>query len=287
MDWIQKLEEEKRIEQQRQAQTQAAKLKRESEEGERFKIVKDKLCPVIEAAISELKKRTGFELQMNIGDTSLIVRAPHPRPKRWKDDDGWWEDLGRISDHRFEISSVSNDGRNVRIQAIRAGKTNRNPDGWEESDMSSADYFGSDETVIDTKNEISRLASEDIHLLLEWVVRQELQGGHIVPPELSGMRQLKEQRNGAFLKANGGLAVGILAFFLMFWHPIFALLGTLAIYIGRHARRELSSLGITYDGHGRAKWAIGLGVFVCVVAVLTALTLLSKKANFDLMGPAK
>jgi len=36
MDWIRKLEEEKREEQQRQAQTQATKLKRESEESGRM-----------------------------------------------------------------------------------------------------------------------------------------------------------------------------------------------------------------------------------------------------------
>jgi|GEM_PF-2208139 len=267
MDWIQKLEEEKRIEQQHQDQIQTAKVKQESDEAERFQIVKDKLCPIIKATISDLKNRTGFELQMDVGTSSLTVRAPHPRPKIHVEDGERWAEFGRITDHRFEIADVSNDGRTVRVEAISAGLTNRSRDGWEESDLSHADYFGSDETVINTRNEISTLASEDIHLLLEWVVRQELQDGDITPPELSGMRQRKEQERSAFFKAHGGLAVGIIAFFLMFAHLAFALLGPLSVYFGLHARRELKSLGITYNGHGSAKWAIGLGVIECLVLI--------------------
>jgi len=276
MDWIQKLEEEKRVEQQRQAQTQAAKLKRESEDGDRFRIVKNKLCPIIEDAISDLKKRTGFELQMNVGDTSLIVRAPHPEPKKEFRADGAWRyvELGRISDHRFEISSISNDGKTVRIEAIRAGLTNRNPDGWEESDMSSADYFGTDETVINTINDLDRLVSEDIHLLLEWLVRQQLGDRDIVPPELSSMRQRKEQKQAALFKARGGLACGLAGFFLMFAHPVFALLGTISIYAGLRAKSELSTLGMwSYGaaGRGSAKWAIGLGIWESFVLIVTIL----------------
>lgn len=272
MEWIKKLEDEKQAEQQHQAQAQAAELKREIEESERFQIVKDKLCPVIESIISELKQRTGFELKMYVGNSALTVSAPHPRPKRHKDDDGEWWESGRISDHRFELSSVSNDGKAVHVKAIRAGLTNRNPDGWEESDLSHADYFGSDETVILTRNDIDNLVSEDIHLLLEWLVRQEL-GKDIIPPELSSMRQQKEQKQAALLKAYGGLVCGLAGAFLMFVQPGFALLGAISIYAGLRARSELLSLGIWSYGSGRAsaKWAIGLGIwesFVLIVLIL-------------------
>ena len=274
MDWINNLEKEKQAEQQRQAQTKAAELKQKSEESERFRIIRDKLCPVIESTISELKKRTGFQLQMSVGDTSLVVRAPHPQPKKFKRDGEWWESYGRISDHRIEISDVSDDGKTVCVKAIKAGETNRNPNDQPE-DMSYADYFGTDETVMDTHNDIDMLVSEDVQLLLEWLVRLEFKDKDIVPPEISGVRQRKEQRKGAFLKAYGGLAVGIVALFLIFAHPIFTLLGPFSIYLGLHARRELSSLGITYDGHGSAKWAIGLGVFESGMLVVTVLKSLS------------
>ncbi len=275
MDWIQKLGEEKRVEQQRQAQTQAAKLKRESEEGERFRIVKDKLCPVIEVAISDLKKRTDFELQMNVGDTSLIVRAPHPELKKEFRADGAWRyvELGRISDHRFEISSVSNDGKTISVCAIKGGVSNIDPNKCPD-DMSYAEWVGSDETVINTRNEINKLVSEDIHLLLEWVVRQELQGGDIVSPEISGVRQRKEQKQEALFKARGGLACGLAGFFLMFAHPVFALLGTISIYAGLRAKSELSTLGMwSYGaaGRGSAKWAIGLGIWESFVLIVTIL----------------
>lgn len=279
MDWIGKLEEEKRAEEQRQAQTQATKLKRESEESDRFQIVKDKLCPVIEATISELKKRTGFELQLNIGDTGLVVRAPQSKLERFKMDGAWYERFGRITDHRFEISSVSEDGQTVRIQAIRAGKTNRNPDGWEESGMSHADYFGSDETVIDTQNEIGKLVSEDIHLLLDWVVRQELEGKGIPPPELSGVRQQKEDEkqrrrkgNVAILKAYGSLAISIVALLLMFGRITWGFFGPISIYLGLCSRRELSSLR-TYKGQGIVNWTIGLGIFELIMLLLAVLWL--------------
>lgn len=278
MDWIRKLEEEKHAEQQRQAQIQDATLKRESEESEHFKIVKDKLCPVIESTISELKKRTGFELQVNVGNSSLIVRAPHPELKKEFRADGKWRyvELGRISDHRFEISSVSNDGKTVHIEAIKAGTSNTNPDLCPE-DMSIAEWVGTDETVINTRNDIELLVSEDIHLLLEWLVKLELKDKEIVPPELSSMRQRKEQEQAALFKARGGLACSLVGFFLMFAHPVFALLGPISIYAGLRAKTELSTLGMwSYGADGRLStmWGIGLGIFESVVLVGAVLTVL-------------
>lgn len=283
MDWIRKLKEEQQEEQQRQDQAYAEALKQASEQKERFQVVKNKLCPMIEAAIVEIKKRTGLELQMDVRDTSLIVKAPHPRPGRFKMDGAWYENYGRISDHHFEISSVSDDGKTVHITAVKAGETNRNPDMWEESELSHADYFGTDETVISTRNDINLLVSEDMHLLFEWLVRLESEK-EIAPPELSGMRQRKEQEKAAFLKANLGLASGIAVFFLMFTSPIFLPLGLIAFFLGLRAKKEFSYLDITYEGHGRANWAIGLGILECIIIGISILAMLGAPYRQSIFG---
>lgn len=219
MDWIKKLKEKKQTEHQRQAQEQALKLKQESTKKERFQIVKNKLCPIIESAITELKNRIGFELRIDMGDTYIRVSAPSKRRKISYRDNVEYRS-GPRNDHQFTISNFNNDDKTVHIEAVKACEIYRNEEGFDQSGMSHADYFGMDETIINTHAIIDGLVSEDIHLLLEWLVKQELEGGNIAPPILSNERKDKlkkfEKDLNRLKKSIISLIIGIFFIVLIF-----------------------------------------------------------------------
>lgn len=186
LGWLRKIEEEQQEEQQRKIQSQAAEFKRESEEKENFRIVKNKLCPVIKDSISEIKKRTGVELQMDVMDSSLIVSSPRRDEQHTSYVDGY-------RGYEFVVSKARNDG-SVYVEAIKNTPTllqrNPPPEHFEGSDI---DWYGGRKIVIDIRNNLDLLVSEDIHFLLEWLVKSELHSWYDKTPEISSLRHKRRK----------------------------------------------------------------------------------------------
>lgn len=186
MDWISKLEKEKKEEEQARARFEKEKAEALRKEEATFSIVKGKLCPLIKSTITELNDRVGIQLTLHQDAASIEVT------KRGKNDDRL------VHHHRLIISKPSADGRSVLVTAIQARESHRPElDDVDKSDWSGnkyAEMYGRDETIVKASADLNDLLESDLHLLMEWLAKTESYDKLALPQIKAVLNQI-EQNN--------------------------------------------------------------------------------------------
>lgn len=76
MDWVKKLEEEQKRRAEDEREDERAKLEWSRKEETQFAPIRERLMLLLEAAIAELRRKTGIALTMDTNDTNITVRIP-------------------------------------------------------------------------------------------------------------------------------------------------------------------------------------------------------------------
>jgi hypothetical protein len=245
MEWKSKFEEEDR------QRAEAEKRKREQderakdEEATRFKPYVSRLGPLLEQEVADVAQRLGIRLRLSADQRAITVAAPRRQGSILR------------SPFPYSISLFQSDGSSIRVRAIDDQQINRNPDMMPD-DMSSADYFGTENTVVDTRETMDDLMSGDLARLMEWLVGMCRSSGNAPAPQLrggeraqAGLRRREQEKKGRSTSAGWCLALGILGVFVPFVGPV-ALIWGIQILSARIKAGHS-------EGRTAAAWAIGLG----------------------------
>jgi len=165
VDWISKIEDEERTLEQAELARQRAERERMDAKIASFQVVKNKICPHLEARIAEVQQRLRIDLRLDLAETALTVSSPKRIGSR------------RRASHpyRFEISDFDPDSYTVRVRVFvdkRIYREGRRPEG-----ITEGDFYGRDEIVADVRSDLDQLATSGLQLLLEWLVRAHREGG--------------------------------------------------------------------------------------------------------------
>jgi len=177
VDWISKIEDEDRTLAQAELARQRAERERMDAKIASFQVVKNKICPHLEARIAEVQRRLGIDLRLDLGEAVLTVSSPKRKGS-----------LRRASHpYRFEISDFYLDSYTVRVRVFvdeRVYREGRRPEG-----MSDGDFYGRDEIVVDVRSDLDQLATSGLQLLLKWLVRAHREGGTPDAPQIVAVSQ--------------------------------------------------------------------------------------------------
>jgi hypothetical protein len=160
MDWLSKIEEERR--QKAAAEQDANENRRRADEEVKASLaaVEARLRPTLDPLVDNIERRLSLRLGVRLTRTELTVTAPK-QPK---------SDL--VHEHRIVFSHPQG-GTRVRVKAIRADQINRSTE-YMPSDMKLAEWRGEDQVVIDGEVNVEDLLKGDLQLLTEWLVRTAL-----------------------------------------------------------------------------------------------------------------
>jgi hypothetical protein len=246
MDWIAKIEEQDRKRAQESNRTSKAYSERRAnelpKETAHFRIIVEKLRPIIEKRIADIKARLGTSLRLDVGNEKITVSAPI---------------AGRQSAFPISFSISSYRGVLVAVSAVDDQETAHTyedlfsiPD-----DMSSAEYFGTQRMVIGIRTDLAYLVSGDLDRLLEWLAVSCRSGSAASDPHLKA----KDRVEACSREAGHALALAILGFALPF-------LGVISLIWSITIRKRLTYLGQT-KGRRATAWAIALGIYETVLLV--------------------
>lgn len=253
MDWIAKYEQERRDHENAERQ----RLQERRERVDHFRVVADRLSPLLADALGQIESRAGISLKLDVSETSLTVSTVRTNKKPFS----------YIDDNRFTISEPSPDYSTVQVVLVDDNRIDR--PGEIPDDMSPADWSGTADTVLNVRTDLNALVSGEIHLLLEWLVEKKARKKTPAVPQIAGQRRQEFERRQAVESlgrakacAYLGLACGIIGFF-------FPPVGPLALWLGRAALRGIP--GSSYsEARTSAEWAVGLGIWssACLFIIL-------------------
>ena len=177
MDWISKIEEEDHMHAQAEHAKKEAERKRREAKIASFQIVKDRICPALQATVEQVHRRLGITLRLNLADAVIRVSAP----KR----------VGSIRrashPYTFDISEFYQDQSTVRVRALVDGRIERH--GEPPATVSDEEYYGRMKTIMDVRSDLDEFAESDLQLLLEWLV---VLTGRVGSPARRRLRQYAE-----------------------------------------------------------------------------------------------
>jgi hypothetical protein len=253
MEWKSKFEEEDR----RKAEAEKRRLERDErakeEDAARFKPYVSRLGPLLEQEVADVAQRLGIRLKLLVDQRAITIAAPRPQGSFLREQ------------FPYSISLFQSDGPSIRVRAIDDQQINRNPDMMPD-DMSYADYFGTQNTVVDTRETMDDLMSGDLARLMEWLVGMCRSSGNAPAPQLRGseraqaeLRRLEQEKKSRSRSAGWCLGLSILGVFVPFVGPV-ALIWGIQILSARIKAGHS-------EGRTAAAWAIGLGALGSLISL--------------------
>jgi hypothetical protein len=242
-DWVQRI----RDQQETEMKTAADKNIKDKEEciwlSKHFQVVHSRLNPIINKRIDTIQKKTGIRVIVRIDEPLIEISVP-PSTKH---------SIPRLGAHHIELKAVL--PSHLYIAAIEDHRIDRGPQP-EDSDMSYSDWYGPSGAVLSETVEANAVSDYDIDLLLEWLIRTEIEGRSPGRPRLSVTiaKHLDAFRRVKLSATLGFLSIGLtpLALSLASINPRLAdFLGIVVAVL------LLTGAGLVGFAFGKWDWSVG------------------------------
>jgi hypothetical protein len=274
-DWISDLQQRDAAKTEQERLGAADRQRRLAQEADRLRPVRDRLSPVLDKAKADLKEGLGLDLLLGSSDRMLVISM-----HKVNQGSGLSVRFPQLDHLWLEISDARPADDSVRIEMGCYELYMPPPEDSVSLETRLESSHESRTTTLDIRSPVDFLATGDLQPFLAWLVGRArgeyppLPEGRTVDWDKASKEREERARRIPGRKASFSLTAGILGILLSPVPGVVFVAAPLAIVFGIKALHELDKMETRH--RKRAGWGIGLGIFLCLVILLTVIAYVVK-----------